>query len=208
VTTGAEVEELRERTLLSAEREAREAAVQSGTWLGFLVLVALVSLVFLSRALQRQVLFRLETLRDGVGAIVAGEHRRLWEQGNDELTLIARHVNGLLDRYEELQGRTRGRLAQERRLVLGLLRAAAEGPAALYDPAGQRLAGELEPADAEEVVIEWIRDQGRRLAEEGEPVTESIPGSGAAREDGDEDLEAELLLAPNSRPAGWLVRAR
>ncbi|MGD2113896.1 MAG: hypothetical protein PVG07_02515 [Acidobacteriota bacterium] len=201
VTTDLEAERLRERTLLAAEREARTAALQSGTWLGFLVLVALVSLVLLSRALQRQILLRLEALRSGVASIAIGEHRRLWEEGRDELALIARQVNGLLDRYEELEGRLRGRLAQERRVVLGLLGATGE-EAALFDLAGDRLAGEVDLGDAEEVAIDWIRDRGRRLVEAGEPVTESIPGSAP---EGGRELQARLLLAPGARPAGWLV---
>lgn len=201
-TTEAEAEELRERTLLAADREAREAALRSGTWIGFLVVVALGSLVFLSRALQRQILARLSELRAGVASIAAGEHRRLWERGSDELALIARHVNGLLDRYEELEGRTRGRLAQERRLVLGLLRAVGED-AVLFDLAGERLAGEADLGEAEEAAVDWIRDEGRdrlrELEQEGGPIRERLEGS-------DPGLEIELLAAPGGRPAGWLVR--
>lgn len=200
-TTGAEAEALREQALLAAEEQAREAAIRSGTWLGFLVVVALVSLVFLSRALQRQILVRLEELRTGVGSIAAGKHRRLREMGGDELGLIARNVNGLLDRYEELEARSRGRVSQERRLVLGLLGTAGEG-AVLYDLSGSRLAGDTDLGAGDEKITTWIRDEGRGRAAAAEPVRQEIAVDDGTR------VELELLLAPGARPAGWIARPR
>lgn len=189
---------INQRAMIEADREAREAAIQSGTWLGFLVVIALVSLVFLSRALQRQILARLEELRTGVGSIAAGKHRRLREMGSDELGLIARNVNGLLDRYEELECRTRGRVSQERRLVLGLLGAAGDG-AVLYDLSGSRLAGDAELGAADDEITAWIRTDGRKLAASAVPVRREI-------EVDDHRAELELLIAPGDRPAGWLAR--
>jgi len=193
---------INQRAMLEADQEAREAAIQSGTWLGFLVVVALVSLVFLSRALQRQILARLDELRTGVGSIAAGKHRRLREMGGDELGLIARNVNGLLDRYEELEARSRGRVAQERRLVLGLLGAAGDN-AVLYDLSGSRLAGDADLGDADDEVTGWIRDEGRRRAASAEPVRQEIGVDGGAVR-----VELELLIAPGARPAGWIARPR
>lgn len=46
-----ELLDLNHQAMVEADREARQAALQNGAWLGFLVAVALISLVFLSRAL-------------------------------------------------------------------------------------------------------------------------------------------------------------
>lgn len=185
--------------MIQADRSAREAAIRSGTWIGFLVVVALVSLVLLSRVLQQQILRRLEELREGVQSIRAGEYRRLRQEGDDELALIARGVNGLLDGYQELEGRARGRFAQERRLVLGLLRACGEG-ALLFGLSGELLAADTDPGELEGLVEDWIGEKGRDLARKAEPVRQTLSYGGG-------EVTVSLLIAPGDRPVGWLVRA-
>jgi NtrC-family two-component system sensor histidine kinase KinB len=189
-----------QQAMLRAEREARETAIQSGTWLGFLVVIAIVSLVFLSRVMQHQILSRLERLSSGIEAMTVGHRRRLREEGDDELAVIARQVNRLLDQYDELKGTSQGRLAQERRLVLGLLRSL-DGRAALFGPSGELLAGEIEPGGLEHGIVSWIRGEGRERAEPAEPVRATVSADGR-------EAELELVLAPGKRPVGWLARLR
>ncbi|HVS16092.1 MAG TPA: HAMP domain-containing protein [Thermoanaerobaculia bacterium] len=189
---------LNQQAMAHTDRAMRELALRNGTWLGFLVVVALVSLVFLSRVMQQRVLRRLEDLESGIRAIAAGQQRRLPEEGRDELALIARRVNGLLDQYEQLERRSHGRVAQERRLVLGLLQTLGEG-IALFGLSGELLAGAVADHALAARLADWIRGEGRERAESArpEPVTVS---AGAAH------AELELVLAPGSRPVAWLAR--
>jgi len=192
--------DINQRAMFRADRQARETAVQSSTWLGFMVIVALISLVFLSRAMQRRILSRLSRLRSGLFVISSDLQGRLREEGGDELAMIAKSVNRLLDQNEELKARNQGRLAQERRLVLGLVGASGEG-AALFTLSGELIAGEVEDRALEGVVSAWIQGPGRRHAEAARPLAKRIEGGadeGAA--------EVELLLAPGERPVGWLAR--
>lgn len=192
--------DINQRAMFRADRQARETAVQSSTWLGFMVVVALVSLVFLSRAMQRRILSRLARLRSGMFAISTDLQGRLREEGNDELAMIARHLNRLLDQNEELKARNQGRVAEERRLVLGLLGACGEG-AALFTLSGDLVAGTVEDRSVEGVVSDWIQGAGRRHAEAARPLAKRIE-----TEDGAGAIEVELLLAPGERPVGWIAR--
>ena len=197
---------MNQRAMFQAEREARRTAVRSGTWLGFLVVVALVSLAFLSRAMQRLVLARIERLVEGMSAIAGRHRRRLREEGEDELARIASGVNALLDQYDRLEASTRGRLAQERRLVQGLV--AAGGPrAALFGLSGELWAGEPGQAVVERVGA-WIRQEGRGAAEAGEPFTATVPVPAGGPEGGEGagEVRLDLLVAPGGRPVGWLAR--
>lgn len=198
---------LNQRAMFQAERGARQTAVRSGTWLGVLVVVALVSLAFLSRAMQRLILARIERLVEGMTAIAGRHRRRLREEGKDELARIARGVNGLLDQYDRLEASTRGRLAQERRLVQGLVATGRPG-AALFGLSGELWAGE--PGRAlEERVGAWIREEGRGPAEAGEPFAATVPAAGAGDEGeapGAGEVRLDLLVAPGGRPVGWLAR--
>jgi HAMP domain-containing protein len=201
-----ELLDLNHQAMVEADREARRAALQNGAWLGFLVAVALISLVFLSRALQRRLLARLADLRRGMGAIAAGEHhRRLREDESDELGTIARHFNELLDQLQQVEARMRGRLSQERQAVLGLVRHVGGG-AAVYDLSGRLLAGgEEEPFGGRlpDALMDWIDEEGsRRLDAVGE---EGGDGSQVVDVDG-RPMRIDLLLASPRRPVGWLVR--
>jgi len=188
---------INQRAMFEADRKARQAAIQSGTWIGLLVVVALVSLVFLSRAMQRQILVRIERLVSGMTAITAA-HRRLRDEGDDELARIAHQVNRLLDQYDELKGHSQGRLAQERRLVQGLVGSFGSG-SALFSLSGELLAGGLGAPALERRVAEWIRGEGRSRSSAGDPISATVEADGAG-------AEIELVIAPGARPVAWLVR--
>lgn len=228
-----QVLDLNHDAMIEADRETRRAAVQNGAWLGFLVAVALVSLVFLSRALQRRVLARLDDLRRSMWAISSGEfHRRLRDDEADELGMVARYFNQLLDQLQQVEARMRGRLSQERQAVLGLVRHAG-GDAALYDLNGRLLAGGGDEPFAgrlPEELLDWIEGEGARLldaleaakpgaaggaaaagAEPGgaEPVGGAVDGGAVDGGLVDVDgmaMRIELLVASPTRPVGWLVR--
>lgn len=187
--------EINQAAMVRAERQARSAAVQNGAWLGFLVLLALLSLILLSRVLQRQVLSRLNELREGIEAIAAGHGgRRLRETGNDELTLIARRTNELLDRHQKLEARTNARLAEERRLTVSLVDALGPG-VAVFGLDGRCLIGSLE--GDEDAVATWIEGEGRERLDSREP--RHVAGRTGP-------IEVRALLASTGRPLAWLAR--
>ena len=193
--------DINQRAMFRADRQARETAVQSSTWLGFMVVVALVSLVFLSRAMQRRILVPARAPRAAACSPSPTDLQgRLREEGDDELAMIARHVNRLLDQNEELKARNQGRLAQERRLVLGLVGAYGEG-AALFSLSGELVGGRVEDRALEggdRCVDPGGRAPSRRGGATADQADRGGEGSGA--------VEVELLLAPGERPVGWLAR--
>lgn len=195
--------EINRGAMVDADQTARERAVQSGAGLAFLVTIALISFILLSRALHNWVLSRLGALQDDLAAVGGGDlDRRLQEVGNDELASIARSFNELLDRLSAQRARSRGRLSVERQLSLGLLNEI--GPdAAIYSLTGDRMAGDRLDSDRQGALTAWIRSEGKSRVESpaSAPPTETLTLDG-------ENLELQLLTAPPSRPVAWLVRRR
>lgn len=184
--------------MIEAEREARDAAVQGSAWLGLLVAVALVSLVFLSRALRVQVLDRLVRLARDMEEVVRGDTtRRLGESGDDELGLLARRVDELLDHHHRRETALAGRLAEERRRVLGLISARPRGTV-LLSVAGERLAGEKPEPEIADAVSQWIRREGRERIREGGGVHARVDTAGGA-------VLLTLLVSRPGHPVGWLA---
>lgn len=194
-----------QQAMYRADHQAKQSAVQNGAWLGFLVALALVALVVLSRALQRDVLSRLEDLRHGLKRVAAEPQRRLRDEGRDELSAIARHVNTLLEQQEQAEARFQGRLSCERRLLLGLM-AAWEESAELYDLSGQLIAGDDVPRARHRAIGAWIADTGKeQLADDdGEALRTVI----TIEDEREEEKKVELrLLRASGRPGGWLATA-
>jgi len=193
--------EVNQEAMIDADRRARESAVRNGSWLGFVVAVALVSLVLLSRGLQRQILGRLTLLRREMAALAEGQtSRRLPVVGNDELDLISERVNHLLDRVQAVEAELGGKLGRQRQLALGLLAHQGEG-VALFSLQGTLLGGDLAGGrEAGLRVAEWIQerdlDPGAHLPEERAGRVEAGEGVGLAVE----------LVTFHGRPLGWLVR--
>lgn len=189
------------RAMIAADQAARQRAIQNGVVLAFLVTLALVSFILLSRALHTSILARLGALQRDLASVNAGDlDRRLLESGGDELAAIAHHANELLERLGALRARSRGRVGLERRLSLALLHAI--GPdAALYSLSGDLMAGDRLDPDRREALVDWIRSEGRARVESpaSAPPTETLTLNG-------EGLRIHLLTAPPSRPVGWLVR--
>ena len=191
--------------MVEADRAARRAALANGAWLGALVAVSLLSFGFLSRAIQRHILSRLDHLRRGSEAVAEGDtRRRLLDREEDELGRVAAAVDRLLDRLQQTEGRARAEVRRERRLALALL--AGHGPgAAVFDLEGRLLAGEV-GEEVEARVREWARgEQGARARAAGRGG--AAPGAGAAAPVAlGGGLEARPLRAPDGGTVGWLVR--
>lgn len=184
---------LHQRDLIDAGHYARETAIQSSAWIGFLVTVALVSLIFLSRALQGRLLARLLELREATRAIAAGDsRRRLRTAGKDELTVISRDINEILDRLQASEVRAQTRITQDRRLLNALVKHF--GPrAALFSASGSRVAGELDgDFELEHEIAAWIRA--------ADADAEATPPTAP------DGLAIERLRGLDDRTIGWLAR--
>lgn len=198
--------DLNQQAIIAADRRARRTSVQNGVWLGILVTLSLLSLVFLSRALQRHFLSRLAHFREVSEAIAEGEsRRRLKPGGDDELGLIAEHFNAAIDTQKHLRAEAQGQLNQQRQLLIGALTQRDE-PVALVGLDGVVVASTLagEATLALEAHRGWVGDEGREVLKAYES------GMAAPRHDLElgegKVLVFELLVAQKSRPVGWLVR--
>lgn len=101
--------EMNRLAMVEADRQARQTAMQNGVWLGVLVALALLSLIFLSRALRRVLISRLTSFEKVSEAIAAGDAKRRLEVGyKDELGSIARHFNAAIDAQEHLRQEAQG----------------------------------------------------------------------------------------------------
>jgi HAMP domain-containing protein len=197
--------DINHEAMIGADRRARQTALRSGAWLGFLVMVALLSLVVLSRVLQERILGRLLDLRRITGAIAAGDtKRRLPEGGGDELATVARYFNETLDRQAAISAQMRGLLGLERQLSLALVHHL--GPEHLVLALdGQTLVESLAPGHGacRKEVAQWVAEEGQRRLRESPPDeqpvrTEIRTAQGL--------VELELLRVAGRRPVAWIGR--
>lgn len=141
----------KKEALKTANEEASRTAVEGAVLLGVMVTLALLSLGFLSRSLQRDVLGRLLEVGHVTEAIAAGDRRRrVRDFYHDELGLVARQLNAALDRQHELESQMQGRLHEQRRGLVGLLNQWPT-PAAMIGIDGEVVASTLTPADEAEL---------------------------------------------------------
>lgn len=189
-------------SMQEVDRRARREAQGFATALGALVVVALLSLGYMSRAMQRTILSRLTELKDLSDGIAAGERaRRFRPREDDELGLLARHLNAALDHQEAIQAQMEGRFQQHSQLVLGLLGAFPE-PVGVVALDGALIASTLPARDEARVtsLAERIRDE-RRQAEPPRPgLVRTISDL-----DGEGGLKLVLLVVGGVRAVGWLV---
>ena len=183
-----ELLDVNHEAMIAADNAARGEAGRRAAGHGLVVVLALMSFAWLSRALRRDVLVRLTNLKSVASAMASGDtDRRADATRSDELGLLAEQLNNLLDREAELRGRMDTRLAASRDLVLGLLARVAE-PSVLFAPDGRVIASTL--ADPEiKTALELLK-----RARSGEPTTDAAF-----------DI-AELCAG--SRPVGWLATRR
>jgi HAMP domain-containing protein len=199
-----ELLEMNHKAMLMADKDARRTAVRYGVLLGALVVLALVSLVLLSRWLQGNLLTRLTDLRTAAEAVAAGDaRRRLSTERDDELDTVAKRFNEVLDNQDSLQRRMQGVVSQYRQLTLGLMGTLGPG-ALLLDLHGRLIAARDEVASnaVESSIRNWIQTTGKVLLEQyhqGDPPPQAAIGL-------DETSRVQLLVAHDQRPVGWLLR--
>jgi HAMP domain-containing protein len=200
-----ELLEANSNAVRDTDREARLVAFRSSIALGVLVSVALLSLGYISRNLQRELLGRLVEMKSAAEAIAAGDlRRRLAPARDDELGVVASQLNAALGALGALDGRMRGLLAQQRQLLLGLLAQRAE-PAALVGLDGEIIASTLTEGETELLTerLDEVRARSRAMVRSPDGVAadgfhlELAPGQA---------LAATALVAAPGRAVGWLVR--
>ncbi len=190
--------DLNHRAMIDADRAAQRSAAHRAVLLGFMVTLAVVSLGFLSRGLNRDLLSRLAYLQAFAVAITQGERKqRAPIVQQDELGALAHALNSVLDRQEELEGRARARRVTHRQLLLGLLHAYPQG-ALVVTLSGDLVAGTLDEKEATRV-MEAVRALDASTVErrQAAPLFPDDPESG---------FTAEPLWVDDVRPVGWLVR--
>lgn len=185
-----------------ADRRARKEAQGFALGLAALVVLALLSLGFMSRALQQTILARLTELKELGDAIAAGDRaRRFRARRDDELGLLARHLNVALDRQDAIQAQMEGRFSQQAQLVLGVLGAQPE-PAGVAGLDGDLIASTFSGRDEARVasLAERIRAERRAAEPARQGVVRRISDL-----DGAGGVTLTLLVANGSRAVGWLV---
>jgi methyl-accepting chemotaxis protein len=192
------------RAMLEADRRARTAVSVNAAWLGFIIVVALISVAVIYRWLNRDVLIRLEEIRE-VAELGSGDapRRRVSVQGNDELARIGKSLNATLDKQQALNARAEGDLRHSRQLVLGLL--------GLYEEAyllmgldGRVIASNLASSRDQQVAAVAKRLKTSREAlltkaerEERHTVELDLGSLGSA--------SLRLVSTDDDRPVGWLA---
>jgi HAMP domain-containing protein len=173
--------DLSEERLAQTGSRLRAEASRRAIGHAVIVVVALLSLVLISRVLQVTVLDRLDELRRLALAIDLGDlNRRASVEQRDELGLVAEQLNNLLDAWQDVQGEAKGEGALQKQLLLALIEAWPE-PVAVT-----RLDGRLVASTLGEDDQGTIKEAVRSEIKSGK--WQILP-----------------LVAPGDRPVGWLV---
>lgn len=195
--------------MVEADERARQKAIQYGSWLGFLVVVALASFVFMTRGLRRLVLARIDDIQDVAQAVAEGSTgRRVRVQRDDELGVIAREFNNAIDRHDELKRNIEGQSREIKQQLLGVLKTL-EDDAALFGLDGQLVASTFTHNGPESTT----RELGRVVAELETPTShrddpeEPAAASPTTVELADgREARLELVRTAKGRLVGWLAR--
>jgi HAMP domain-containing protein len=198
--------EAKKTALGDANIEASQSAIEAAVLLGVLVTVALLSLGPLSRSLQRDVLGRLSEVGSVTEAIASGDRRRrVRDFYQDELGQVARQLNAALDRQQELESQMQGRLLEQRRVLVGLMKQWPM-PAALIGIDGELVASTLSEDD--EAELDRLTPRVRMAAKvlmtrrfvRAEELSADIKAS-----DGVRVVQMRALASGDNQIAGWLA---
>lgn len=192
-----ELLDLNHKAMLEADARAQWAASRGALGAALVMALALMSVGLLSHRLRSDIIWRIEELRDVAEAVGRGDlRRRAAERRTDELGLVARELNGLLDAYEAL----RSEIALQERLsgeLFGSLVGRLGVPSALFSSRGTLLASTLSREDSRRV-RELVRIRsGREGAGEAQ-----APGVHEGREG---RVSIELLRSESGRVTGYLA---
>jgi len=131
-----------------------------------------------------------------VQAIAAGDSARRTVPGNgDELGVVARQINAMLDKVQQVESELAGRLQQDRQLLVALLQQVPH-PAALLSLSGLLVASTLEAKDHEAVEAGVAALDGPALLARGRVIEQTFGGRA---------VTLRLLEATGERPVGWLA---
>lgn len=197
--------ELNHQAMREAAMSNRSSAVRGSIVLGIVVAMTLLSFGFISRLLNRDLLQRLSDMNEALGDVATGNKgRRLDPVRDDELGLLARQLNEALDAQAATDGSTRGILAHQRQLLLGLLERWGER-AALVGLDGMLIASTLsdERGDATLAHLEAIRDLGRTALGDATSNFQDIKLQITTDKAG--ILSFSPLVVNRHRPVGWIV---
>ena len=189
-----------------ANDAASRSAIEGAVLLGVLVTIALLSLGFLSRSLQRDVLGRLTEVGHVTEAIAAGDRRRrVRDFYQDELGLVARQLNAALDRQHELESQMQGRLLEQRRVLVGLLNQWPT-PAAMIGIDGELVASTLTVDDEAELhrLTPRVRMAAKVLMTRRFVKAEELAADIKAS-DGLRVVQIRALASGDNQIAGWLA---
>jgi HAMP domain-containing protein len=170
---------------------ARRYAILQAT----LLILALSSLGFLSRILRRRLLDRLVNLATIAETVADGDRSRRATVGlDDEIGIVARQFNALLDAEQAAIAEGKGRLCQQRQLMLGLLESWPKkvGVFSLKD-------GDLIASNFETELREQVEASTLHFPEPDASAKDSVLKLKNGRK-----LQLSLLKAEGLRPIGWL----
>lgn len=191
--------EINHSAMVDADRQAQASASRQASTLALVVLIALSSLVFLSRALNRTILERLDELAAVAEAIAGGGFdRRAADHHTDELGAVARQLNAALDRQQRARMEIESRVAMYRNLVLGLLRNV-PGRVALLGLDGRILASTFEEGAESRLTAISKMMPGPELSSDSVAQSFDIEN---------ETVNLTLLRGPAERPLAWLATAQ
>lgn len=191
--------------IVIADEEAQATALHMAGLLGLLVTIAVISMVFLSRALQHKVLHRLRALTEVAESHLIGDHHRRFDTTiNDELGVVSRQLNAALDARDELEVQMRGRLNQQKQLVLGLLQEI-NGDLLLLGLDGKLVASTCETLRSESLaaVQTWLVEHRKEMIRDFRETRAEVELS---TDLGGRKLHIRLLAAEGRRPVGWMVQ--
>lgn len=196
----------KKEALGAANIEASQSAIEAAVLLGVLVTIALLSLGPLSRSLQRDVLGRLSEVGHVTEAIAGGDRRRrVRDHYQDELGQVARQLNAALDRQQELESQMQGRLLEQRRVLVGLMKQWPM-PAALIGIDGELVASTLNEEDEAELdrITPRVRMAAKVLMTRRFVRAEELSADVKAS-DGLRVVQMRALASGDNQIAGWLA---
>lgn len=162
-----------------------------------LLMLVLITVAFLSRQLRRGLVDRLVATAAVAQAVADGDRTRRANSGpDDELGIIGRQLNALLDKEQALHGEMDGRLCQQRQLLLGMLN---QWPkkVGLFTIYGDLAVSTLDEAVREELdAAEIPFPSPPAQASEDKPFNPKV---------GEHELHCRLLRVEGRRPVGWLA---
>ncbi len=184
------------RTTVEREVGVESAARRYAAIYAALLVLALIVVAFLSRQLRRGLVDRLVATATVAQAVADGDRTRRVNSGpDDELGIIGRQLNALLDTEQSLHAQMDGRLCQQRQLLLGILHLWPK-KVSLFTIYGDLAVCTLDEPDREEIAAAELHFP--------DPPAQSRDDKAFAPQLGKRELHCRLLRVDGRRPVGWL----